>query len=57
MAEATLCEIHYREPFIGYANAVANGADDAGDDHRWHDSTGNDAIECVECRLDQVAAQ
>lgn len=51
MSEATLCAAHYCEPFIGYANVIADGAGDVGGPD-WVDSTGNDAVSCVECNIE-----
>lgn len=50
MAEATLCQTHYQEPFITYANVVANDADDVGD-QQWRETTSNEEIACVECDI------
>ena len=52
MAEASLCVDHYIEPFIGYADVVADGADDVGHEKLWAVTTGNEAIRCVECGRD-----
>lgn len=53
MSEATLCSTHHAERrFRDYALRVAQDADDFGGDKTWHDSTGNDAVRCVECLIE-----
>lgn len=49
MAEATLCEEHYKqhEPPIVAEAAAENAEDFAG--FNWQDSTGNDAVSCIWC--------
>lgn len=53
MSEASLCEKHYREPYIGYANTRADAADDVSSDKTWHDSTENDYVTCAECGINE----
>jgi len=56
MQEATLCSAHFHEPYIGYANVWADGADDVGPQD-WVLSTQNDSISCVECGYHAVPLQ
>ena len=55
MSEATLCEKHFVQPYIDYANYDADAADDVSTDRQWYDSSGNDVVRCFECRLDDEA--
>ena len=49
MAEATLCVLHFADPWLSSANADADAASDRDVEGLWHDSTGNDAARWVEC--------
>lgn len=48
MSEASLCNIHFVEPYIGILDSVANSADDVGSLY-WYNTTGNEYLRCVEC--------
>jgi hypothetical protein len=49
MSETALCSEHYVDPYIGFARATGEGADDIGEDRTFHDCTDNDELACVEC--------
>ncbi|RAV17495.1 hypothetical protein DQP57_00265 [Mycobacterium colombiense] len=55
MSEATLCEEHFVQPYIDYANYDADSAEDASTDRQWYDSSENDYVTCYECGLNAVA--
>lgn len=49
MAEATLCDAHFSDPELRhFAEVWAEGAEDF-NGLTWRETTGNDAVVCVEC--------
>ncbi len=57
MTEATLCLDHYADIVCrDFAEGVAVDADDLTGPIQWRDSTGNEAVRCVECPNDDWTA-
>lgn len=49
MSEATLCSEHLNGSMRDSLDALASSVPDAGSDRAWHETTRNEAVECVVC--------